>query len=219
AAGEHAATDPFAAFLRQLQGLPASMDARLPHALILWRTLLRLALKLIEQRAYVPAVMTNRDGATLIQWQPALLSPPLQDLLAQLDVLCPPDLVVLERKANRRRWHHYADARTQIFAALHLLLGFFIHRAHAKLKSTAAADVIKQVFFAGEPVHFERFETAEHPRLMHHWLRRLTLPERAHRLHVLVTEHGDDEFGVTLQVEQGDQFEPITDWLADTDAP
>src|SRR5699024_2752807 len=75
------------------------------------------------------------------------------------------------------------------------------------------------VFFAGEPVHFERFETAEHPRLMHHWLRRLTLPERAHRLHVLVTEHGDDEFGITLQVEQGDQFEPITDWLADTDAP
>lgn len=206
--------DQFEVFLQQLAGLPTSLESRLAHSLLLWRTLLRLALKLIEQRAYIPWVMAGDAGETLIQWRPALLSAPVRALFEQLCALCPFDLVILERQTNKRRTHHFADARTQIFAALHLLLAFFINRAYAKLAEAKTLDAIKALFFAGMPARFDRFETLEHPRLMRHWLRRLTLAERPHRLHLMVSERGETELAINLQIEHDGQFEAAGAWLA-----
>src|SRR5699024_9697379 len=105
---------------------------------------------------------------------------------------------------------------TQLFAALHLLLSHFIRRSFDKLAEANRPDVVKQLFFANEPVRFERFETAEHPRLIRHWLRRLSLAERPHRLHLKVSESGEDELAITLHIEHGNRFEPVAGWLAAT---
>src|SRR5699024_7499480 len=113
--------------------------------------------------------------------------------------------------------HHFADARTQIFAALHLLLAFFIDRAYAKLAEAKTPDGIKQLFFAGTPVRFDRFDSSEHPRLIHHWLRRLTLAQRPHRLHLKVSERGETGLAIALHVEHDNAFESIADWLDTTE--
>src|SRR5699024_1794288 len=108
---------------------------------------------------------------------------------------------------------HLAYARTQIFPALHLFLAFFIDRAYAKLAEAKTPDGIKQLFFAGTPVRFDRFDTSEHPRLIRHWLRRLTLAQRPHRLHLMVSERSETELGIALHVEHDNQLQAVADWL------
>lgn len=214
-AGEGGTPARLDAFLQRLHALPASLEPRLAHSLILWRTLLRLALKLIEQRAYVPWVLTNSTGQTLIQWRPALLSELVKDLFERVCALCPPDLVVLEHIAGRQAAPRYADAQTQIIAALHLLLGFFIGRAYARSADAHVDDAVKQLFFAGVPIRFERFETAEHPQLIRHWLRRLTLAQRPHRLHLMVAERGETHLAAALHIEREGRLAPLSELLAE----
>ncbi|MGN8199566.1 SNF2-related protein [Salinisphaera sp. RV14] len=215
------APDDFEAFLAGLHAVPAEREPRLAHRVALWRTLLRFALKLIEQGAFVPAVAADSRGATVVTWQPARLAEPVADLFEHLCALCPPDLVQLERGRlesgkSRRREPAYADAPTQIGAALGVLLGFFVRAGFQSTAESRQDDAIKRVFFTGQPVRFESFETHRTPSLIAHWLRRLSLGERAHRLHLRVDEPGEDQLAVALTVERDDGFQPIADWLAET---
>ena len=206
--------DPFAAFLAGLHALPAEREPRLAHSVLLWRALLRFALKLIERGAQVPRVMANAQNETLIQWQPARLDGTVNALFEQFRALCPPDLVVLSSKSGRRETHTYGDAAAQLSAALHLLLGLFMRQGFEGATEARDDDPVKQLFFAGRPVRFERFETGETPRLIGHWLRRLTLGERAHRLHLRVDERRGDRLAVSLAVEGKTDLRDVADWLA-----
>ena len=210
------APDPFENFLAGLHALPAEREGRLNHRVALWRMLLRFALKLIEQGAFVPVVWGDSRGATMMQWHPARLSDPVDDLFERLCALCPPDFVQLETKRVRGVAHAYADAPTQIAAALSTLLAFFVRAGFESTAESCADDAIKRMFFSGKPVRFESFETRRTPQLIAHWLRRLTLGERAHRLHLMVDEVDEAALAVTLTVERDDGFQPIANWLAET---
>ncbi|MGB7755881.1 MAG: DEAD/DEAH box helicase [Salinisphaera sp.] len=210
------APDAFENFLAGLHALPAEREPRLNHRVALWRTLLRFALKLIEQGAFVPAVAADSWGAAIIQWHPARLSEPVDDLFEHLCALCPPDLVQLATKRGRGYQHAYADASTQTAAALSTLLGFFVRTGFESTAESRDDDVIKQLFFSGQPVRFDTFQTCQTPSLIAHWLRRLTLGERAHRLHLRVDEVDESRLAVALMVERDDGFQPIADWLAET---
>ncbi len=204
--------DPFAAYLAGLHALPAEREPRLAHSVLLWRVLLRFALKLLEQGAYVPWAGENNAGETLIQWRPARLDASVDALFARLCELCPSDLVQLRITSGRREYAH-GDAPTQLMAALHLLLGLFMRRGFENTAEAHGDDAVKRLFFAGRPLHFKRFETQQTPQLIAHWLRRLTLGERAHRLHLMVGERGGDALSVALSIECDDGFEPVADWL------
>lgn len=208
--------DQFEAFLASLHALPADRETRLAHNVLLWRALLRFALKLIEQGAHVPQALTNTDGETLIQWQPARQDGTVKELFEQFCNLCPPDLVVLRSRDGRRHSQAYGNAPTQISAALHLLLGLFVRLGFEATTDATTDDPIRQLFFTGRSMRFDHFETGETPRLIGHWLRRLTLGERAHRLHLRVDEQDDDRLTVTLAVESKTGQQGIADWLART---
>ncbi len=214
---QRGSTNKLDLFLQQLQTLPPSFEQRLTPALRVWRSLLRFALKLLEQRAYVPCVLVNDDKETLIQWRPALLSEPVKALFEQLCTLCPPDLVVFEPQDSLQQSPHYSDAQTQCLAALNLLLGFFIRHAFKQSAESRVPDTIKRLFFAGTPARFDRFETEQHPRLIQHWLRRLTLGEREHRLHLQVDERDESQLAVTLKIEGKQGLQPIAQWLEKPD--
>lgn len=209
----------FEAFLSGLQAIAAEREPRLAPTLAFWRLLLRVALKLIEQGAVVPWVGSNSLQQTIVHWQPARLDAIVDSLMTQLAGLCPPQLVQMESQSGRRRTFWSADASTQVLTALHILLAHFMRRGFEITAESRGDDVIKQLFFTGRPVHFDSFETRETPRLISHWLRRLGLSERAHRLRLIVTEQGEDEtLGVALAVEREQGFEPIADWLARADS-
>jgi uncharacterized Zn finger protein len=208
--------DAFAEFLAGLHALPAEREPRLAHSVLLWRTTLRLALKLIEQGALVPRVAVNRRDETLVQWHPARLDATVDALFGQLCALCPPDWVRLQAASGRRKLSHHGDAATQVTAALSLLLGLFMRRGFVQSASAQADGPVVQMFFAGRPQRFDRFETQATPSLIAHWLRRLTLGERAHRLHLRVEEHDSDELVVTVVVEDGERYTGVAEWLQRT---
>ncbi len=216
ARGQHA-PGPFADFLAGLHALGADREPRLAHTVLLWRASLGFALKLVEQSAYVPWVGVNNSGETLIQWRPARLAAPVNELFERLCALCPPDFVRLATTSGRRRVLLYGDAPTQLLAALHLLLGFFVRGGFAETAEAIADDPVKRLFSAGRPLRFERFDTGETPRIIGHWLRRLTLGERAHRLHLRIDERGDDELGVAMTIEGEGGFDGAAEWLARAD--
>ncbi len=217
------APDPFAQFLACLHRVPADREARLPERLRFWHTLLRVALKLIKQGAYVPQPATNSAGQTLVQWRPARLSHPVNTLIDNVCQLCLPDTVRLKNPARstdlteRVPAYRYADTVTQVHAALHCLLVFFMRRGFEDGAAARMPDPVKQLFFTGRPERFETFENQETPRLIAHWLRRLTLAERAHRLHLVVSEHAMDHLGVSLAVEHGDAFVELSQYLVELD--
>ncbi|MBV1790243.1 DEAD/DEAH box helicase [Marinobacterium sp. D7] len=202
---------PLSTWLQRLNAIPASLLPYLSTHLLLWRLLLRLALKLIEQRAYLPAIQANPAGDSLIVWHPATISDPVSALMATLSELCPPDLLVLEHTPARRRKsvRHYADAPTQLQAALHLLLSHFIAAGCEEPRSTDAAAAVERLFFRGEPQRFDRFETAEVPKVIRHWLSRLWLAERDHRLLLQVEERGQDRLSLALRIEHDGQLHPL----------
>ena len=208
------APDPLEQFLATLHALPVDRDARLSHSLRLWRTLLRFVLKLVDQGAYVPQAAANSAEKTLVQWRPARLARPVRDVFDTLCALCPADFVCLEQKIDGKRGHYHADAPTQVLAALHVLLAFFMRRGYESTTDARWPEPVKQLFFAGRAVRFDQFESHETPRLVAHWLRRLTLGERSHRLHLMVDERGEDELGVSLAVEDDHGFTEVADWLA-----
>lgn len=210
------APDPLEQFLARLHAVPADREARLSHSLRLWRTLLRFVLKLIDQGAYVPQAGANSAEQTLVQWRPARLAESVETLFETISGLCPPDFVCFQHKSDGRREYYHAGARTQILAALHVLFVFFLRRAYESTSDARVHDPVKQLFFTGRAVRFEQFESHETPRLIAHWLRRLTLGERAHRLHLIVDEQDDEALGVSLAVGGEDGFVEVADWLAES---
>jgi SNF2 family DNA or RNA helicase/uncharacterized Zn finger protein len=207
---------PLGTWLQRLNAVPAGVEPYLSHQLLLWRLLLRVALKLIEQRAYVPAVLSNSADETLIHWRPATNSAPVRALMSALHALCPPNLVMLQHRPKRRRTavHLYGDAQTQIQAALQLLLGHFIAQGYRPASAPAACEPIEQLFFGARAQRFERFESAETPRVIRHWLNRLFLSEQSHRLYLQVEERPRDRLSVDIRIEQRSQIQSLDALLA-----
>jgi len=201
--------------LAGLHALPGERESRLAPPLHLWRQLLRFALKLVEQGAYVPSIATTSAGETLIRWRPARLDDEVDALCRRFAAACPIDLVVLTSGPGERT---YADADTQIAAALELMLGYCVQRGFEATAEATTDDPIKQLFFAGAAMQFAHFATDKTPQLIAHWLRRLSLGEREHRLRLVVEEQDEDQLAVSLGVEGDRGLQPVSQWLTQCEA-
>lgn len=206
--------------LGKLQVSQSPETSRHYHYALMWLQLYRLALRLVFEQAYVPAVYQDSGDFTLIRHQPALLSEPVKAMLLPLYDLCPPDLVTLSHTPPRRKkpveW--FADGQTQVDTALHWLISQITQRALQQSPGNLAVDDIACLFFANEPCRFNRFDNQQYPRVMRDWLHRLYLGERQHRLHLVVHEvldDGDDALSVDVQVEQQGQLIPLSGLLVD----
>ncbi len=210
------------ALLGQLHSSQSAEASRHYHHALMWLQLYRLALRLVAEQAYVPGVYQDSGDATLIRYQPALLSEPVKSLLLPLYDLCPPDLVKLSHTPARKKkpveW--YADGQTQVDTALHCLISYFTSVALLQSPGSLMADDIVSLFFSSKPCRFNRFENRQYPRVMRDWLHRLYLGEREHRLHLLVSERFDGEdhegegmLSVDVQVEQKGKLVPFSELL------
>ncbi|MEH6576394.1 MAG: DEAD/DEAH box helicase [Amphritea sp.] len=190
------------ALLQLLHGLDSNRDPLLCPHLLLWQHLFRLALKLIEQQAMIPAACLTGDQQLQICWRPAPFSEPVTLLLESFYPLCPANLVVMAitPKGQRHPLEHYGSARDQVHGALHLLMAFFMQQGLDNAPQAQQKDPVSQLFCQNGPQRFDSFETREHPRVIHHWLAPLYLSEREHRLSVWVEEQDDDSGSFSLDV-------------------
>ncbi len=216
-AGDNPA-DALPEVLAGLHALPGERESRLASAVRLWRDLLRFALKLVEQGAYVPWIAATGADETLIRWRPARLDDTVDALCERFAAACPPELVILEHVGGGGRAHAYADPETQITAALELMLGYFVRRGFEASADAATDDPIKELFFSGAALRFAHFATDKTPQLIAHWLRRLSLGEREHRLRLVVEEQDDEQLAVSLGVEGGRGLQPVAQWLDEAQA-
>ncbi len=203
--------DEWLAMLARLRCTLSPAEARDFHQALMWQLLYRLAVKLVVQRACIPAVFMEADDYTLVHWQPALLDRSVKQILEQLYSLCPPDLVVSRYALQNRKQPQcqYADGKTQVNTALNVIIGFFMEQAMDAAPAQLLEEEICRLFFTNSACLFNQFETVVYPKVIRHWLRRLTLGERKHRLHLLVEEltgrneaHRDSGLlGIDLRIE------------------
>ena len=208
-------------FLKSLYTNEQPQTTRHYHHAMMWQQIYRLAIRLVSQQAFIPAVYQQSEGKTLIHWHPALMSDKVKKLLQELYSLCPADLVLLSHKPKGRKkaLTHYADAKTQVDAALHNLISLFTTTALTLSPDSVVKQEICQLFFGDIPRHFNRFETVEYPKVIRNWLNRLTLGERRHRLHLVVQELDqsdtvDEALSISVQVEQDGAIQPLAAVLA-----
>ena len=195
------------------------------HKALMWYVLYRLAVKLLQQHACIPAVYTQQADRTLIQWQPAMLSDPVKQIMETLYSVCPPDLVILEVIPRNRKkpQPHYTDGKTQIHLALNALISFFMEQAMEAAPAKIWEEDICRLFFAGAPCLFNQFETVAYPKVIGNWLRRLSLGEREHRLHLLVEEldiseddgQAANQLSVDIRVEFNNQMHSLKSLFQD----
>ncbi len=215
-------------WIRGLASLHNPHSAKLSHLYyraMFWHQLYRLAVKLIQQQACIPAVFMQNNQRTLIQWHPALLSDPVKTVMEALYAHCPPDLVILETVPKRRKnpQPHYADGKTQVNLALHAIIGFYMKQAMEAGPEKYWNEDICRLFFAGFPCSFDQFETVAYPKVIRNWLNRLSLGERQHRLHLLVEEadipeHEEqtaDPLTVDIRVEQNTGMHTLRELFSD----
>ncbi|MGI9274468.1 MAG: SNF2-related protein [Endozoicomonas sp.] len=212
--------DRLDAFLEQLASIGEGQFDRLGFQVRYWHQLYRLALKLVSQQAYIPAVYNTENDRTLVQWRPALLSEPVKALLEPLYKVCPPDLVVLEHTPKRKRKpiRYTAEGKNQVDAALHVLVSYFTGKALLRAPAALVTDDMCQLFAGGVPCRFDQFETLEYPKVIKHWLTRLYLGERPHCLHLIVEEWVEEDgsgdlLGVGILVEMDGSMEPLHRFL------
>ncbi len=194
---------------------------------LFWQQLYRLAIKLIQQQACIPAVFMGQEQKTLIHWQPALLSEPVKKILESLYAHCPEDLVILEAipKGRKKTQLHYSNPKVQVNQALHTIISFFMEQAMEAGPEKYWNEDICRLFFAGAPCLFNQFETSVYPKVILNWLNRLTLGERDHRLHLVVEEAGlpddDDQaaeqLSVDIRIEQNNQVSTLKELFGDSE--
>lgn len=205
--------------LQLLQALNGSHDERLNAQLLLWRQLYRLALKLVQQQAVVPAARYNTGGALQIHWQPAPFCTEISHLLEVLSQTCPPDLVMMQPDtAASARTLLFADADNQIRTALEQFIGVLMAHGFTRAPQAQQDDPFGQLFCGQQSQHFERFDNQEQPRVIHHWLNPLYLTQRPHRLLLQISAipAEPDSFSLSVQVESDHSLQPLPELLAES---
>lgn len=210
--------NPIKHLTQLMRALEGTREDHLSPYLLLWRQLYRLAIKLVQQKAFVPSAFYTRDKALTIHWLPAPFSTEAQQLVEQLAQACPKDLVLLQQRLPRRKKASmfYSDAQEQILAALNLFIGFFIRQGFAQANQVQRDDEICQLFFLPTAQTFDRFDNQEQPKVIKHWLSPLYLTQRAHTLAILLAmdEDNPELFHLSIQVNKDKELLPIRQLLA-----
>lgn len=155
-------------------------------------TLYRLALKLLEEHAMVPQLMTTTEGV-VVQWGPAdALQPEVRRVVTLLAKACPDDLLLLDAPPLKR---------LQRVRQIQLLVGVWLHYFLRQATERSVifqhpTDKIRYLFSSGQPVAFQGPHEQAIPQQIQHWLQPLSL--------------GQEQFAPVLKVEE--QKEEDTPW-------
>ena len=195
------ATSPVFALIVFLNHIPNSMLPRLNPELRMLHMISLFTRKLIEQGAFMPQILQNKEKLFFIRWVPALFDPTVQSIHKELESICPAKLVTF----NKKKIHPHE----QIQSVISLFLNSFVS---GDLPSTYKQDGhsnIGKLFFGGQPQRFDDFSTKEIPETINLWLSRLSFANRDHKLYVAITEKSDG-FSLELQISEDNTSAPIS---------
>ncbi|MCW5920710.1 MAG: DEAD/DEAH box helicase [Saprospiraceae bacterium] len=185
-----------------LTNVPAGRLAALPDELRgAWLTW-RFAESLARHGAFVPQLLAADDGSLLVRWLPALLNEAVRDTFQKVTALLPPGLLLYEIGDNLAEPAEadYPQALLSVF------LNHYVQQGNG-LDYKDLTTPVGRLFFTGEAVKFEKFETREYPAVMALWLNRFFISEK-NTVPVLAVEEGAaGDFEVSVAVE--DKTRPL----------
>ena len=162
------------------------------HA-VFWYVLYKLAILLLNRKAYVPQVHVFTPKEAILGWRAATLDGSVTEVLERMFEVCPSDLVFIQSKAGKSTRKHLLSRKSQVNAALNVLLTYFINETYTSRSSASTDDSIQKWFFTGSISNFQWFGEADTPVIVQRWLNCLTLRDRAHQI-LLIVEDDDDEY-------------------------
>jgi len=194
--------DELGAFTDWLAIIPAGRLAALPDELrgiwLAWR----FAENLARHSAYVPQLLSAHEGQLFVRWLPALLNETVRGTFQQVAALLPPGLLLYAEPdgVTEPTDTDYAQALLAVF------LNQLVHNG-CDLDVREVQDSVNRLFFEGEAVVFDKFETREYPAVMTLWLNRFFISEKTITPVLAVEEAGADLFHVSLALE--DKSRPL----------
>jgi uncharacterized Zn finger protein/superfamily II DNA or RNA helicase len=179
-----------------LTGVPAGRLAQLPDELrALWLAW-RLAYALARQSAIVPQLLQHGTQGYSIRWLPALLREEVAEAFRSFEKLLPPAIIHIKAAEG-------SLTSTKEDYPLALLSIFLNQLVQTQVRFDAASmkAPLYQLFFAGQAVVFDKFETREYPAAIALWLNRFFLAEKDLVPLLEVEEASEGSFEVKLALE------------------
>ncbi len=187
----HAKVDAWVDDLSRLRSLGVhAVNDRDAHA-VFWYVLYRLAIWLLDRRAFVPQVLLFEANKAAIGWRAAMIDSSVTETLERLYECCPSELVLVEHRAGKQSRRRKLDQESQVGLALNALLTYFVRQAFGDKVGGNANEMIEQWFFTGSVFQFDWFGVADTPMMVQRWLNCLSLRDRKHQI-LLVVEEEDD---------------------------
>ncbi len=189
-----------ALFVQFLDSLSISYATRLCSSVRLLHVIHQFVIKILHQAAYIPQVLTLKNGDIFVRWIPALFDPTVNKVYKQLCLLCPDTLLCYGNKKTK----HYPGQEQQILAICSVMLGYYIANNMPASLDKYQSDKVMQLFFKGGAYSFDQFGSAEIPVTIAIWLSRLHLYEKTHKIYLIVTESAE-KFLLHIDVEYQQQ--------------
>ena len=211
-AGKRPAAD-FFQIISFLNNLPAGKIQNYSDKIISFYFTYHFTLKLLAQGAFVPQLVRINKENYKIKWAPALLDEKIKRIFERLAEIIPPEAIKVElekkrgrknasgktkNKRNKKRMVHLARKERAL-----ILTSFFLEtliEKFADLNENESADFIPRLFFNGEILKANAFETKELPQTINLWLGKLHL---AHKnfAPLLKIEEDKNDFALNVLIE------------------
>ena len=169
----------------------------------------RFAENLARRGAFVPQLLSadasGEPGAAdrlLVRWLPALLNETVRDCFRRWSALIPPGLLHYELGEDLAgpAEADYAQALLSVF------LNHYVRQGNG-LDYKEFQSPVGKLFFGGEAVRFDKFETREYPSVMGLWLNRFFIAEKTVVPVLVVEESEAGDFEVSIAAE--DKTRPL----------
>ncbi|OJW72146.1 MAG: helicase SNF2 [Candidatus Amoebophilus sp. 36-38] len=156
--------------------------------------------KLMQASAFMPQILQNGQGKTLIRWVPALLDNEINTIYKKLVSICPSKLVTYKKTC--------ISPEEQIKTAITVILSGYMHNNLPKSIDPHLPYEVVKLFFENKACTFKDFSDKEIPGVINQWLSNLYLSERPHKLYLMIEDNGID-FELTIKIALDDKSTPI----------
>jgi uncharacterized Zn finger protein/ERCC4-related helicase len=155
----------------------------------------RVALKLVQQSAFLPQLLRIGSSHYRVRWLAATLNESVRKVFSVLEQLVPQALVFY--KGEKEIYQPVASDRLQ--ALVSVFLGYLV-QAHYTVDWKMQAFAVPRLFFTGSLESFRDFENKEFPIAIQLWLNKFFIVEKDY-VPVLKVDDQEGEFEVSIAVE------------------
>ncbi|MFP4268234.1 MAG: SNF2-related protein, partial [Spirochaetaceae bacterium] len=183
-------SDNMGPFIEYLRLLSAGDLSAYPPVLSFLVMLHSFTLKLLEQKAAIPDILSIRRGSYVIRWIPALFNEETSRIFETFVEALPKEIV----RYGKTPLEH----REQVLFLISFLMRHYLREFEASKK--AEEEPITALFFSGAEYSPKKFEERENAQTIHLWLGRFFIRPVDYRPVIHIEESSEERFRFEIRV-------------------